>query len=720
MILLRVESLIGTFSGTNPPCIDSPCILVEFVSRCPSVSSTFLHSYLSELDPVQMSLLDIFARIDALAAEHDGNGVNRMDTRSESDSANTIPLNLIHIGNSNTAAIIADSTPKDASSAIRIPVTSTRVPLSSLALPSLDPAACAYRSYLSLESVRGPIGGASLYARQEVWDDTEAGGAASLMRGPRVFELPVAPPQSGLHLLPHTLGDGGMDGTFEERKVNPSPWWRGNVSTISSYALGGSTGSGSSSVHRPLASRNLFATGSAAFVPFRPGGLDEPDNMENDINSLMMQSSASAAATSAAFTAAADGSKAAVRAAVTQATLESLFPFDFPGTHELLSVPPGFSRGLLPESESIESSAIITGPTEAGSDAAALLHAAEEHQKLATQKARDAALSQTIHSAGSKLPSASTADSLSSMASAVSGPYVAGVNPAEMLSSISNAFSSEQEDHYRSQVRESAKQYALRRTEKMRHVSEEVDESIFDDEELEEGKERLAAAAAAQAELNARAEALQKTEAADASITGEDDLLAELDLTLPSSTNASSTEEQGLARRARQIQSARAKNMWATNERMDISNFHSQIPNMAIRYPFELDPFQKEAILHLERGESVFVAAHTSAGKTVVAEYAIALAARHLTRAIYTSPIKTLSNQKFREFRSTFGEKDVGVITGDVCINPEASCLILTTEILRSMLYKGADLIRDIESVTERHLAPLSTCFVMRIFYFMV
>ena len=81
-----------------------------------------------------------------------------------------------------------------------------------------------------------------------------------------------------------------------------------------------------------------------------------------------------------------------------------------------------------------------------------------------------------------------------------------------------------------------------------------------------------------------------------------------------------------------------------------------------------------------------------------MAEYAIALCAKHLTRAVYTSPIKTLSNQKFREFRSSFGEKDVGIITGDISINPEASCLILTTEILRSMLYKGADLIRDIES----------------------
>jgi antiviral helicase SKI2 len=129
----------------------------------------------------------------------------------------------------------------------------------------------------------------------------------------------------------------------------------------------------------------------------------------------------------------------------------------------------------------------------------------------------------------------------------------------------------------------------------------------------------------------------------------------------------------------------------------DITNFRELVPNMAKEWPFELDTFQKEAVYHLENGDSVFVAAHTSAGKTVVAEYAIALAARHMTKAIYTSPIKALSNQKFRDFRETFDE--VGILTGDVQINPEASCLIMTTEILRSMLYRGADLIRDVEFV---------------------
>lgn len=129
----------------------------------------------------------------------------------------------------------------------------------------------------------------------------------------------------------------------------------------------------------------------------------------------------------------------------------------------------------------------------------------------------------------------------------------------------------------------------------------------------------------------------------------------------------------------------------------DIPNFHELVPEMAREWPFELDTFQKEAVYHLEGGDSVFVAAHTSAGKTVVAEYAIALAAKHMTKAIYTSPIKALSNQKYRDFRTEFD--DVGILTGDVQINPEASCLIMTTEILRSMLYRGADLIRDVEFV---------------------
>lgn len=111
-------------------------------------------------------------------------------------------------------------------------------------------------------------------------------------------------------------------------------------------------------------------------------------------------------------------------------------------------------------------------------------------------------------------------------------------------------------------------------------------------------------------------------------------------------------------------------------------------------YPFTLDPFQDTAILCIDRNESVLVSAHTSAGKTVVAEYAIAQSLRDKQRVIYTSPIKALSNQKYRELLAEFG--DVGLMTGDVTINPDAGCLVMTTEILRSMLYRGSEIMREV------------------------
>ncbi|KAD6795715.1 hypothetical protein R6Q59_031765 [Mikania micrantha] len=143
---------------------------------------------------------------------------------------------------------------------------------------------------------------------------------------------------------------------------------------------------------------------------------------------------------------------------------------------------------------------------------------------------------------------------------------------------------------------------------------------------------------------------------------------------------------------------AKEAKVWAVTGGCDgiADHFDELVPDMALDFPFELDAFQKEAIYYLEKGESVFVAAHTSAGKTVVAEYAFALASKHCTRAVYTAPIKTISNQKYRDFCGKF---DVGLLTGDVSLRPEASCLIMTTEILRSMLYRGADIIRDIEWV---------------------
>mmetsp|Transcript_5957 Transcript_5957/g.15823 ORF Transcript_5957/g.15823 Transcript_5957/m.15823 type:complete len:1086 (-) Transcript_5957:281-3538(-) len=117
----------------------------------------------------------------------------------------------------------------------------------------------------------------------------------------------------------------------------------------------------------------------------------------------------------------------------------------------------------------------------------------------------------------------------------------------------------------------------------------------------------------------------------------------------------------------------------------------------AKQYPFTIDPFQQTSVNCLEAGHSVLVAAHTSAGKTVVAEYAFAMALRDKARVVYTSPLKALSNQKYREFYETFS--DVGLITGDVVINPNASCLVMTTEILRSMLYRGSEVVREVSLI---------------------
>ncbi|KAI3934762.1 hypothetical protein MKW92_015348 [Papaver armeniacum] len=114
----------------------------------------------------------------------------------------------------------------------------------------------------------------------------------------------------------------------------------------------------------------------------------------------------------------------------------------------------------------------------------------------------------------------------------------------------------------------------------------------------------------------------------------------------------------------------------------------------AKEYPFSLDSFQSEAIKCLDKGESVMVSAHTSAGKTVVAQYAIAMSLRDRQRVIYTAPIKALSNQKYREFKEEFS--DVGLMTGDVTIEPNASCLVMTTEIWRSMQYKGSEIMREV------------------------
>jgi superfamily II RNA helicase len=107
--------------------------------------------------------------------------------------------------------------------------------------------------------------------------------------------------------------------------------------------------------------------------------------------------------------------------------------------------------------------------------------------------------------------------------------------------------------------------------------------------------------------------------------------------------------------------------------------------------------FQKNAINSIEEGNHVLVTAHTSAGKTTVAEYAIAKAKELGKKIIYTSPIKTLSNQKYYDFAQQYDS--VGILTGDIKQNPDADIIIMTTEILRNMLFRSNEMIKDVQFI---------------------
>lgn len=104
---------------------------------------------------------------------------------------------------------------------------------------------------------------------------------------------------------------------------------------------------------------------------------------------------------------------------------------------------------------------------------------------------------------------------------------------------------------------------------------------------------------------------------------------------------------------------------------------------------YQLDPFQLKAIEAIETNASVLVSAPTGTGKTLVADYVIERSFNAGKQVIYTAPIKALSNQKFKEFKQLLGDENVGILTGDVVINPEAAVLIMTTEIFRNLLHQS-------------------------------
>ena len=113
----------------------------------------------------------------------------------------------------------------------------------------------------------------------------------------------------------------------------------------------------------------------------------------------------------------------------------------------------------------------------------------------------------------------------------------------------------------------------------------------------------------------------------------------------------------------------------------------NEIEEPAMDFKFPLDLFQNEACFRISKDENVFVTAHTGCGKTVVALYGIAHTLKKGKRVIYTSPTKSLSNQKYEEFAKIF--PNVGILTGDIKMNSDADCVIMTTEILLNILYKG-------------------------------
>jgi ATP-dependent RNA helicase HelY len=129
------------------------------------------------------------------------------------------------------------------------------------------------------------------------------------------------------------------------------------------------------------------------------------------------------------------------------------------------------------------------------------------------------------------------------------------------------------------------------------------------------------------------------------------------------------------------------------------------------RLGFALDDYQVEACRHLQRGSGVLVAAPTGAGKTVVGEYAVHLAAQAGTKCFYTTPIKALSNQKFHDLQAQYGSESVGLLTGDQVVNSGAPIAVMTTEVLRNMIYAGSSTLSGLEFVVMDEVHYLADPF---------
>ena len=138
---------------------------------------------------------------------------------------------------------------------------------------------------------------------------------------------------------------------------------------------------------------------------------------------------------------------------------------------------------------------------------------------------------------------------------------------------------------------------------------------------------------------------------------------------------------------------------------------HPITTDFLLTFEFEFDPFQIAACHAVEEGKGVLVAAPTGAGKTVVGEFAAYFALQAGKKCFYTTPIKALSNQKYSEFVAKFGEDRVGLLTGDTSINGEADILVMTTEVLRNMLYAGSNTLTNLGCVVMDEVHYLADKF---------
>ena len=138
---------------------------------------------------------------------------------------------------------------------------------------------------------------------------------------------------------------------------------------------------------------------------------------------------------------------------------------------------------------------------------------------------------------------------------------------------------------------------------------------------------------------------------------------------------------------------------------------HPVTTEFLLTFDFEFDPFQISACHAVEDGKGVLVAAPTGAGKTVVGEFAAYFALQAGKKCFYTTPIKALSNQKYSEFVAKFGEDRVGLLTGDTSINGEAEILVMTTEVLRNMLYAGSSTLTNLGCVVMDEVHYLADKF---------